>query len=150
VDDDLGIRVRLKNRTLLNKPLPDVMGVGEVPVVGDGQIPLGVPNHDGLGVGQVSSSGGGVADVAQGRLPWKRLQDIGIEHFGDQPQASMKLGLSIVDGADPRGFLPPMLEGIEGQESFLGGFLHSRDTDDTTLVFRRFVEEVGGEGYDLS
>ena len=100
VDDDLGIRIRLEDGAFLNKAVSDVVGIGKVPIMGNGQISLSVADHDGLGIGQLAASGRGVADMPESCIPWEAFQNLGVEDLRRQAQLLVEAGHTFVNGAD--------------------------------------------------
>ena len=97
------------------------------------QGPFAVPGEHRLGVGQHGRSGGGVAGVTDGDIPRQVAEHSLIEDVGDQPHPAVRPRHAFpVDGYDPGGLLPPVLQAIETEIRDAGRVRDAGDADDAT------------------
>ena len=85
VRNHLGINRRLKNGTGLLHLLPHFPGIGQIPVMRNGQNPFGITQNQRLGVFTHTAAGRGVAYMRNGHLPIQFLQNLRSKGFGYQP-----------------------------------------------------------------
>ena len=115
VGDDLRIRGGLENGAPALQLLPQLVGVGQVAVVGQGHAALVVVHQDGLDVALVVGPGGAVAHVAHGDGPRaQRAEPLCREHVVHQPHVPVGGEDPVVVHRDAGALLPPVLEGIQG------------------------------------
>ena len=84
MQDDLRVGGRLKDRTVPNQFGLQLARIDEVPVVADGDLPIGTIDQDRLGVVEPAVARGGIADVPDcepARQPFQRLFREGIGHM---------------------------------------------------------------------
>ena len=139
VGDDLRIRGGLENGAPALQLLPQLVGVGQVAVVGQGHAALVVVHQDGLDVALVVGPGGAVAHVAhgdgagaQGAEPLLR------KHVVHQPHIPVGGEKPVIVHYDARALLPPVLQGIQGivgQGGHVGG-LRGIDAEDPALLMQ--------------
>ena len=125
VGDDLGIAGRMEDGAGQFQFVAKLSGVGQVAVVGQGQLALLVVDLDGPAVAPAGGAGGGVAGVGDHHLP---LREGGQHLFGkdlvDQAQVLVGSEDAVVIHDDAATLLAPVLEGEEavvGQVGHVGG-----------------------------
>ena len=114
VGDDLGIRGGVEDGAPLLQPVPQLQGIGQVPVVGQGHAPLAVVDQQGLDVMPAVGAGGGVAHVAHGdaALP-QGPEPVPGEDLAHKARIPEGAEHAVVVHHDPRALLPPVLEGVQ-------------------------------------
>jgi len=98
--------------------------------VRDGHASLGIIDQKGLGVFELTRSGGRIADVTNGALPGEPFQGVPGEDLGDQSHLSVMVELSPIRRDDASTLLAPMLKSIEAEISMIGCFMMIKDTKD--------------------
>ena len=96
-------------------PGGQLLGVGEVAVVAEGEGVGGGVAIDGLGVAPVARPGGGVPGVADGQVAGERGQGAVVEHVGDEAHV-LDHGdrLAVAHGHAGR-LLAPVLQGVQAE-----------------------------------
>ncbi|MPM99422.1 hypothetical protein SDC9_146613 [bioreactor metagenome] len=114
IGDDLRVGGGLKNGTLGLQLLPQLVGIGEVAVVGQGHAALVVIYQNGLDISFVIAAGGAVAYVAHGdvALP-QRLKMLRREHVAHQSHVPIGGEHAVVVHHDAAALLPPMLQSVQ-------------------------------------
>src|SRR5208283_3960342 len=88
-------------------------GIGEVAVVADGDLAAGTIHDERLGVLEVGTAGGRIADVSDGQLAGQRAQDVFVEDLADEAHALEGAEVDAIRGRDARAFLAAMLQRVE-------------------------------------
>src|SRR5512136_184279 len=116
--DDLGVGGRGEDLAVLLELAPELGGVHQVPVVGDGEVVVAEPEVKGLGVLGEVRAGRGVPDMADPDLARELGEDSVVEDLGDEAHALVLVEAGAVPGRDACALLAPVLEGkkskIEG------------------------------------
>ena len=113
VQDDLAVHRGLEDRAFGLQLLAKLGGVGQVAVVGDGDLAAGAIHRERLGVAQVRGAGRGIARVADGDGAGQVVQDAALEDLRHQAHAFVGVELPAVRGDDARAFLAAVLQGVE-------------------------------------
>ncbi len=121
VGDDLGVDGRLKNAPLPCEKLVKLMGVGQVPVVRDGEGALHIAHHQRLRVFPHARAGSRVPHVPHGHLPFQPVQRLVAEHFGHKAHALGVGNHAAVVHGDAAAFLPAVLKGQQPVVRRIGG-----------------------------
>src|SRR6266508_1048486 len=108
-DDHFAVRRRHERPALLAELLPDFVRVRDVPVMRERDVPVRRLHDDRLRVLEHARAGGGVAHVADARIPADLHQVLAGEDLMDQPHAPLRLQAPVVDG-EARGLLAAVLE----------------------------------------
>ncbi len=98
--DHLRIGGGLEDAALLFQLGMQLLGVDEVPVVRDGQIPLTKRKDLGLRVGERAGAGGGVAHVAGGGVARQRGNVVGGKDLAHQTHPTMVAHVGAVHDGD--------------------------------------------------
>ena len=142
VKDHLGVRIGLEDGAVALHLPPECLRVGEVAVVSDGDGAAGGGRRDGLGISQIGTPRRRVADVADGAVPGQAAQALGAEHIGDPSHPLLDMEAHAVGSCDPRGFLPPVLEGIETQIGHVRGLGMVPDPEQPVAIPTRPVNSA--------
>ena len=113
MQDDLAVSGRLENRALFFKFGAKPRGIGEIAVVGDGDLAARAINHQRLGVFDVGTSGGRVTDVTNGEMARQRAKNVFVKNLIDEPHVFMGAQLNTVGGGNARAFLATMLQRVQ-------------------------------------
>ena len=113
MQNDLAVDGRLENRALLFEFGAQPRGVGEIAVVADGDLAARAIDDERLGVLDIGTAGGGVADVADGEMAGQRAENVFVEHLADEPHALVGAQVDAVRGGDARAFLAAMLQRVQ-------------------------------------
>jgi len=114
-------------------------GVGEVPVMAEGDFALVAVDDDRLGVKQSFVAGGRVAGVADGQAAGKFCENAGLEDFFDFAHGAMELEFRAVARDDAGGFLAAMLQSVEAEVGEIRGFGMAEDAEHATVVVEMIV-----------
>ena len=89
---------------------PELGGVGQIAVVGQGHAALDMVDQHGLGVAAAAGAGGAVAHVAHGHIALSQaLEDRGGEHLAHETHVLEGLEEAVVIDHDAAALLPPVL-----------------------------------------
>ena len=93
---------------------PQLGGIGQVPVVGQGHAALAVVDEQGLGVEAAVGAGGGVAHVAHGDVALSQgFQAGAVEDLSHQARVPPGAEDPVVVQGDAGALLAPVLQGVE-------------------------------------
>ena len=134
-DDDLAVHGGLEDEAAVFEFFAEDGGVGQIAVMGDGDLAAGAVHGKGLGIPEVGAAGGGVAGVADGAVADEVVEDFAIENLGDEAHAVVLVEAAIVAGDYAGAFLPPVLEGVKAVISEFGGIRMSENAEDTAIMF---------------
>ena len=119
VNDDFSVRSGLEDRALLDQFLAQMAGVGNVPVVRDGESARRQIGVKRLHIAQPRAAGGRIADVARsheaGQFP-DRFDGGKIFRNLAKPAPGIEFGT--VKAGDSRRFLPAMLQSMQAQRRY--------------------------------
>ena len=90
-----------------------MIGVGQIAVMRNSDLPFGAINRQRLGISQVGRTGGRITSVANRKRSNEVMQNISAENLGNQAHAFVSAELFAVRGHNPRALLPAMLQSIE-------------------------------------
>ena len=145
VGDDLCIRRRLEQRAPAHQLAVQRMGIGQVPVMADREAAELEVGEERLDVAQDRLAGGGIADMAHGRMALEPADDgFRGETVGDMAQRPVGGELMPVIGDDADGLLAAMLQGVQAQGAERGGLLGTVDADHAALFLELVVVEGMG------
>jgi hypothetical protein len=135
VQDDLAVHGGLENGAPGFELIAQAGGVGQVAVVGDGDLATRAVHGEGLGVFQLRGAGGGIAGVADGKVADELMQNVAVKNLGDEAHAAMGAKLAAVTGDNAGAFLAAVLQGIKAVISKFGGIGMTKNAEDTTVMF---------------
>ena len=144
VNEDLRVRIALKNRAARLEFGPQLFGVGEVAVVTDRERTACVVDGDGLGVLDVRATGRRIPDVADGDAARQPRELVLGERVLDQAHRPMRVELLAVGGDDSRGFLPSVLEGVKAEVRDVCRFGVVEDAEHSAFVVKVVVVRQRG------
>ena len=144
VKDHLRVGAGLEDGAVALHLPPQRLRVGQVAVVGDGDRAAGRGGGDGLGVSQIGAACRRVADVADGAMAGQAAQSLRAEHVGHPSHGLLGVEVHAVRGRDPRGFLPPVLEGVEPEIGHVGRLGMVPDPEQPALVVELVVTFLAG------
>ncbi len=116
VNDDFAVHGGLKNGPPVFQLRPQLAGVDEVAVMGQGVVFVAMVDQKRLGVGDDGRAGGGVTDMADRQAARQSGQGIFPEDFGYQPHALAFPDLAAVRRGDAGAFLPAVLKRKETEK----------------------------------
>jgi hypothetical protein len=135
-DDDFAVHGRLENEAAGFQLVAELGGVGEIAVVGDGDLAAHAIHRERLGVAHVRRAGGGIARVADGHVADEVMQDFGVgKNLRHQAHAVVLVKFPVMAGDDAGAFLSAMLEGIQSEISQFGGVRMAEDAENTAVMF---------------
>ena len=138
MDDDLAVDRRLEDRPTRLELRAQLLGVHQVPVVGDPERALRPLDDEGLAVLEHGRPAGRIAVVADRQPSLQPRQDVLIEDLGDVPHPPVADERLAVGGHDAGRLLATVLERIERQVRQRRGLGVTVDAHDPAL----FVELV--------
>src|SRR5918993_549864 len=116
-----GIRGRVEPEAVLGQAIPQLSGVYEVAIVGDGHVYVASTAELGLGVLPGGGAGRRVADVAEGQVSGLEGGETwSVEDLRDEAHVSHRGRALPVGDGDTRRLLAPVLEGVEPEVRALG------------------------------
>ena len=122
VDDGLGVGSGLEDAAPLHQSLPNLIGVGEVAVMGQGEAAELEVREQRLHVPEHRFAGRRIAHVADGDVAREPFHDLGrVEVVADQAQRPVAVELFAVIGDDAGRFLAPVLERVQAKRRVGGG-----------------------------
>jgi hypothetical protein len=131
---DLRVRGAAELEALAPQPVVEVDCVGEVAVVGEGQL-AAVVAPDGLGVLPGAAAGGRVADVADRHVPLERAQLLLVEDLADQAGVAHRGDVAALAGGDARRLLAAVLERVEPEVGEASDVVSGREhAEDAALI----------------
>ena len=135
VEDDLAVHRGLKDGALGLEFLAEQRGIGEVAVVGHGDLASGAIHRERLGVADVRRTRGGIAGMPHRHVPDQAVQDIALEDLGHQAHALVLAELAAVAGDDAGTFLATVLEGVEAEVGELSRVRVAKNPKDAAVMF---------------
>jgi len=111
-------------------------GVGQVAIVGNGDLAAGAVHGQGLGIAKLARTGGGVPGMADGDVALQFLQRAALEHLRNQPHAFEFMKRLAVRRDNSGAFLPPMLERVKAVVSQFRGARMAINAEDAAVMFR--------------
>jgi hypothetical protein len=143
VKDHFGVGSRREDRARAFESFAFLRGEGQIAVVADGDLAVLARDEEGLCFAYGDFSGGGVADMSDGRCAGQAVEPFGVEHVGDESHRALASQLSRVGRDDAAGFLPAMLERVESEIGEARGLRVAVDAEDAALV-AKFICPVRG------
>ena len=135
-DDDFAVHGRLEDEAAAFEFVAELGGVGQVAVVGDGNLAARAIHRERLGVAQVRRAGGGIARVADGHVADEVVQDFrAVEHLRHQAHAVVLEKLPVVAGDDAGAFLAAMLERVKAVVGQFGGIRMAENAEHAAIMF---------------
>ena len=113
VGQQFAVRPGLEDRAHLLQIIGDILGIHEVAVSGDREVPGIVMEEKGLDIVQSALRLVGVLHAADADLALEAVEDSGIEHFIDQSERTVTVTLFALESHDAGSFLPAVLQGME-------------------------------------
>src|SRR5690242_17080161 len=144
MDDDLGVARRLEEAAAAHQLTPQLIRVGEIAVVADGEPAKLEIGKQRLHVAQRNLTRRRIADMANcstAAQPFDHL--LGTEIVTDETLSAMRVELLAVIGDDPGGFLTTMLQSVHPQRSERRGIGVAIDPEYAAF----FVEMIGVQGH---
>ena len=123
-------RCRSGRWTPAPRAVAQLLGVGEVAVVADGERAARVVDGEGLGVLDVRAAGGGVAHVADGDAPGSARQLVLREGVLHEAHRAVGVELLAVGGDDAGRLLPAVLERVQPEVGEVGRLGVAEDAED--------------------
>src|SRR3984957_4044919 len=139
--DDFGVAVGLEDRAAMFELPPPLSSVGGISVVAERHLSLVAIDQNGLRVEQCFVASGGIACVADRRVPRKRAQYAGRENFFHFAHGTMKMQVAAIAGNDSGRFLAAMLQRVKAEIRELRGFFVAEDAEHTTFVVEVVVSK---------
>ena len=134
--DDLRVGGAAEGDAALLQRVPVLDGVGQVAVVGEGQL-AAVVAPDRLRVLPGAAAGGRVADVADRHVALERPQLLLVEDLGDEARVAHRRDVAALAGGDPGRLLPAVLERVEAEVGEAGDVVAGRVyAEDAAFVTR--------------
>ncbi len=131
VDQHLAVRGRLEDRPFGDQVGPQLLGIGQVAVVGEGEGALAVTGEDRLGVGEDRGAGRRVPGVTDRHVTGKAGEHRVGEDVGDEAHAAVGAGdAAAVQGDDPGRLLAAMLQAVQSQMGDAGRLGNAGNADD--------------------
>jgi hypothetical protein len=149
VDDDLGVERRLEQAAARDQLAAQLVGVGQVAVVGDRQPAAGDVDEQRLDVAQDRLAGGGVTIMTdRGVAPELADDGPGAEIVADQAEPAMGVEVSAVVADDAARLLAAVLQGMEPERRVRSRLIVADDAEDAAFlveaVKRIVVADRGG------
>ena len=136
IGDHFAVGGGVEDGAALLQPVSQLIGIGQIPVVGQGHPAFMVIDDDGLSVALAVGAGGSIADVSHDDVAGPQLFDALLwENLVDQPLVAIGGKHPVIIDRDPRALLPPVLEGkqpVIGQRGHIGS-CSGKNAKDTTL-----------------
>ena len=137
--DHLGVGRCLEDNAFFFEAAPQLEGVDDVPVVGQGQRPPRPFDEAGLRVLRPAGTGRRVAGVADREVAGEALKVVFLEGLVHQPHAGVEVEARAVAGRDARALLPAVLEGVDPEEGDAGYvFAGGVDAEDAATLLQTF------------
>ena len=146
VHEHLGVGVALEDRAACLELGPELVGVGEVAVVADGERAARVVDRDRLRVLDVRAAGRRVADVADRDAPRQLGQLLLGEGVLHEPHRPVRVELLAVARDDAGRLLPAVLQRVQAEVGHVGRFGMVEDAEDAALVVKVVVLQRGVGG----
>ncbi len=135
-DDDFAVHGRLEDESAAFEFVAEHGGVGQVAVVGDGDLAAHAIHRERLGVAEVRRAGGGIARVGDGHVADEVVQDFGVvENLRHEAHAMMLVKLAVVTGDDAGAFLSAMLERVKAVVGKFGGIRMAENAEHAAIMF---------------
>ena len=143
MDEHLRVAVALEDRPTGLELRSQLVGVGQVAVVADGERAAGVVDGDRLRVLDVRAPRRRVADVADGRPTGELGQLVLGKRVLNEAHRAMGVEALAVGRDDARGLLAPMLESVQPEVRDVGRLGVSEDAEDAALVVKAVIVLAG-------
>ena len=114
-------------------------GVGEVAVVGDGNLTARTIHRERLRVADVGTSGSGIARVADGDVPHQFVQHFAFENLRHEAHPFVLAKLRAVVGNNAGAFLSAMLQRVQPVIRQLGSIGMAVDAEHAAVMFGVFL-----------
>jgi hypothetical protein len=151
VDDAFGVAGGLEDRAALDQLAAQLVGIGDVAVMGDRRAAHGELAEEGLHVadrGRALGSGGGIAHVADGERPGQRLHHLLageiVAHIAEA--AGRVEARDRVVGDDPAGLLAAVLQRMQAERHEIGR-VDTPTTPNTPHSSRSLSSSAGSNGW---
>src|SRR5438477_4027542 len=128
------------------------MGVGEIPVMGDGEAAKFEIGEQRLDIAQGSLAGGGIAHMADPGMALQAGDDgLGGEVVGDMAEGAVGVELPAVEGDDADRFLSTVLQGMKSEDASRGRLFDAENPYNTAFLLQLVVVEgVGADRHAYS
>jgi hypothetical protein len=130
VHEHLRVAVALEDGSAGFELVPELVGVGQVAVVADGQRAARVVDGEGLGVLDVGAPGGRVADVADGDAPGELGELVLREGVLHEAHRAVRVERLAVGRDDAARLLPAVLERVQTEVGHVGRLGMTEDAED--------------------
>lgn len=145
VQNDFAIDGGAENGTAGFEFFAELGGVGEIAVVGDGDLAARAIHGERLGVAQMGRAGGGITGVADGHAADEAVEDFAVKNLRHETHSAVDAKLFAVTGDDAGAFLAAMLERIEAVVRQFGGVRMSENAEDTTIMFGVILHRLSAQ-----
>ena len=142
VKDDFGVAGGSEYGALVDQVVAEQVGVYQVAVMANGDLPKLAVNEYGLHVGGRRLACSGVADVPDGGTALELGQNIGVENIGDKALGFPSLEPAGCRRHDTGGFLSSVLQSVEAQVGQPCSVGVSKDTEDPALLPEAVTHEI--------
>ena len=111
-------------------------GVGQVTVVGDGNLAARAIHRERLSVTEIRSASRRVTRVADGAVADEVVENLRVvDNLRDEAHAVKLEKLSLVATDDARAFLPAMLQGVKAEVSEFRSVRVTENAEDSAVMF---------------
>jgi len=142
VDNDFAIHRGLKNRPPFLELRPQLLGVDQVSIVGEGVVLIGMMDQKGLGVGEDRGAGCGITDMADRQASRELRKCVLPEDLRSESHPPVRPNLATVRRSDPRAFLSSMLEGEQAEEGHPRRLFMAVHRKDAALLARLVILQI--------
>ena len=126
-----------------DEPFAQHQRVGEVAVMGDREAARRKIRIQRLYIAQKGFAGRGIADMADRRLAFERIDDLFRgQRIRDETEAAMSIEMLSVETHDSGGFLPPMLQGVQAENRMGRGVVRAENSENSAFL-AKFIEFTG-------
>ena len=141
--DDLGVGRRLADRAAADELAPERQAVGQVAVMGDRKAARLELGEQRLDVAQHRLAGGRVADMADGGLAGKAVDDGGAgEVIADETLAPLGMKALAVEGDDAGRLLAAVLQGVQAERDDRRRVGVAEDPEDAAFLVQAVLVEI--------
>ena len=146
VDDDFRVHGRLENTSPFDQPFSQLIGVGQIAVMGNGQTAKFEIGEQRLHVPQHGFARRRVTVVTDGHGAGQAANNfLGVKIIADQSQRAVRVKMFAIGGNHARGFLAPVLQGVKTESGMGGGVLMSEHAEHTAFFVEMIVIKwIGG------
>ncbi len=149
-DDDFAVHGGLKNQPATFEVVAELGGVGQIAVVGDGDLPAHAIHRERLRVADVRRAGGRITRVADGHVAHEVMENFRVKNLRHEPHAMVLEKFSVVAGDDPGAFLPAMLQRVKTVVGEFGGIRMSKNAEHAAIMFGIVLHHLLAPAAELS